>query len=46
MWKNLQYLAVAHAYCVNLIIEFTIKKKMSQWCSEKEKFFKFFFSDV
>ena len=31
-----------HGYSINLIIKFTIKKKMSLLCSKKEKFFKFF----
>ena len=29
---------MAHGCSVNLIIKFTIKKKMSLWCSKKEKF--------
>ena len=35
-----------HGCSINFIIKFTVKKKMSLWCSKKEKFFKFFFSDV
>ena len=35
-----------HGYSINLIIKLTVKNKMSLRCSEKEKFFKFFSSDV
>ena len=31
-----------HGCSINFIIKFTVKKKMSLWCSKKEKFFKFF----
>ena len=34
-----------HGYSTNLVIKLTVKNKMSLWCSEKEKFFKFFCSD-
>ena len=35
-----------HGYSINLIIKLIVKNKMSLRCSEKEKFFKFFSSDV
>ena len=31
---------------INLVIKLTVKNKMTLRCSKKEKFFKFFFSDV
>ena len=35
-----------HGYYINLVVEFTDKKKMSLLCSKKEEFFKFFLSNV
>ena len=35
-----------HGYYINLIMKITVKNKMSLWYRKKEKFFKFYFSDV
>ena len=37
---------ITHGYSIDLIIKLTVKNKMSLRCSEKEKFFRFFSSDV